>query len=166
MEPCQATEGCTALVVLELFERMTTEPFSQTPGTLVASRIRALAKVLGNISREQQWDPPLQSVVREGGLLWSRRPKVPGDAAAWRAAVEAHSAPVPRLQLQMKATNKDLAEWIKGHRYLIPAEVEAGESGMALLLLWEGDHQRSFPRMGGRDLSTGLLKSLHIHRSH
>ena len=104
--------------------------------------------MLANIARAEHWDPPLQSVVREIGLLWSRRPWIPRDVAAWRATVEAaeaHSGPVPRLRVQMQATNKDLAEWVKGHRYLVPTEVENGESGMALLLLWEVDHGRPFP---------------------
>ena len=82
-----------------------------------------------------------------------------GDVAAWRAAVEtseAHSAPVPRLRKQMEAIDANLAAWVKSHRYLVPTEVERGESGMALLLLWEVDHGRRFTTMGDQGLSCAL----------
>ena len=163
MEPCRPEEGSPATVFLELFEQSTGQPFSQTPGALLTSRIRALAKVLGNISREVVWDPPLLSVVKEAGLLWSRRPRLPTDIAAWRVAVEAaeaHSAPMRKLQDQMRATNQGLAAWFKGHRHLRPTAVENGESGMALLLLWEVVHQQQFPSMGGRGRNQELSYAL------
>ena len=48
MEVCPVRMGSTAVVFLELFERVTGEPFSDTPGALLGTRVRGMAKVLGN----------------------------------------------------------------------------------------------------------------------
>ena len=50
-----------------------------------------------------------------------------------------------------------LANWVKQHRHLVPTAVETGESGMALLLLWEVDHRQPYPCAGGDGLSGALL---------
>ena len=50
-----------------------------------------------------------------------------------------------------------LATWVKEHRYLVPSAVETGESGVALLLLWEVDHRQPYPSGGGDGLSGALL---------
>ena len=45
----------------------------------------------------------------------------------------------------------------------MPTAVEKGESGRALLILWEVDHQRAYPGHGGEGLSgalTGFTKRL------
>ena len=61
-----------------------------------------------------------------------------------------------RVREQVATSNEGLAEWLRGHRYLLAAELESGESGMALLLLWEVDHGRPFPRQGGSGPSAAL----------
>jgi hypothetical protein len=48
----------------------------------------------------------------------------------------------------MAEVDADLARWLRMHRYLQPVELAKGESGMALLLLWEVDHRRDFPMCG------------------
>ena len=159
MVMCPCLQGSSALVVLELFERLTREPFSDTPGALLDSRLRGMAKVLGNIAREETWDPPLENVRTRGGALWNRTPQLPHDAIAWRRTVEeaeAHCLPVLRLKDQMAAADAGLVAWIQEHRYLTPTAVENGESGMALLILWEVDHQQPYPGHGGEGLSGAL----------
>ena len=49
--------GIAALGELELFERLTNEAFSDTPGELVGSRVWGMAKVLGKVSREHGCTP-------------------------------------------------------------------------------------------------------------
>ena len=58
----------------------------------------------------------------------------------------------------MAQVDAGLADWIRHHRYLRPADPSVGESGMALLLLWEVDHQQPFPT-GGRSTTTDILVS-------
>jgi hypothetical protein len=160
MVPCPPADGVEAVVVLELFERVTSEAFTDSPGTLVGHRVRALAKVLGNLAREEVFDPPLLQARRRALTIWSRRPRVSVDVVGWRRQqeiVEARAAPVPRLRGQMAAVDAGLADWVCGHRYLVPTAVADGESGMALLILWEVDHDQSFPTQGGGGLSAALL---------
>ena len=160
MEPCPTEEGVGAVAFLELFERVTGEPFSDTPGTLVEGRIRGIAKVIGNVSREGVLEPAMVSVRRRALTVWNRRPRVPGDVVVWRQqqeAAEVHAAPAPRLRQQMASVDSGLGQWIVGHRYLSPvASPAVGESGMALLILWEVDHQRDFPKQGGAGFSAAL----------
>ena len=78
----------------------------------------------------------------------------------WRQRVEAseaHCVVVPRLREQMAGADAGLAVWIKEHRYLVPTDVESGESGMALLMLWEVDHQQAYPSKGAEGLSGALV---------
>ena len=67
------------------------------------------------------------------------------------------SAPVPRLRQQMAAADSGLSTWVKHHPYLVASDVGQGESGMALLLLWEVDHQQAYPSVGGEGLSGALM---------
>ena len=160
MEACPAEEGVEAVAFLELFERATGELFSDTPGTLVGGRVRGIAKVIGNLNLEGVFEPALVSVRRCAGRVWSRRPRVPGDVVAWRRqqeTAELRAAPAPRLRDQMASVNAGLAEWIVGHRHLLPvSSPAAGESGMALLILWEVDHRQAFPTQGGAALTPAL----------
>ena len=57
----------------------------------------------------------------------------------------------------MAASDTGLADWLRCHRFLRPVELSEGESGMALLILWEVDHGGPFPRQGGEALSGALL---------
>jgi ribonuclease HI len=160
MVPCGPEEGAETIAVLELFERVTEEAFAATPGMLVAQRLAAMAKVLSNVVREETFDPPMQSVSRRRGAAWTRRPREAADVLAWRRqqeAAESRAGPVPRLRAQAAAVNAGLATWLCGHRYLVPTAVATGESGMALLILWEVDHQQSFPSEGGAGLTAALV---------
>ena len=65
-------------------------------------------------------------------------------------------APVPRLRGRMAVVDQELAAWVSQHRYLRPAELEVGESSMALLLLWEVEHQQAFPTQGGTERAAVL----------
>lgn len=57
----------------------------------------------------------------------------------------------------MVAATSGLADWLRGHGSLTPVPVEKGESGMALLILWEVDHGCSFPTLAGDSSSQRLL---------
>ena len=68
--------------------------------------------------------------------------------------------PVPRLRVQVAAVNQELVAWVRTHRHLVPVasdDVLQWESGVALLLLWEVDHQREFITEGGRGMTLWLL---------
>lgn len=159
-EVCPAAAGATAQELLEVFETRTGEVFSANPGALLTSRVRGLAKVMGNITREEVFDPPLVAGQRRGLVSWNRAPRASLARDAWRRRVEAaelFAAPVPRLRQSMAAVDAHLAAWVREHRYLVPAELEAGESGMALLILWEVDHGVPFPSTGGAGHSQVLV---------
>ena len=124
------------------------------------SRVRAMAKVLGNVARAEEWNPPMEKLRTRDGLLWNRTARQSMDAAAWRRAVEAaeaHAGPVLRLRHQMAEVDAGLVSWIKEHPWLVPTAVESGESGMALLLLWEVDHQQPYPSHGGEAITGALV---------
>ena len=55
----------------------------------------------------------------------------------------------------MSAADARLAWWLRLHRNLQPVEVSQGECSMALLLLWEVQHSRSFPAIAAD--RTGVL---------
>jgi hypothetical protein len=146
-----STPWSKAEELLALFERDTGELFSDTPGAPLTSRVRGFAKVLGNITREVNMVPPLLSAERiehRGAYrVWNRLPRVPVDMEVWRRGHQpvSSAAPVVRLRDEMADVDAGLAAWFRGHRHLVPTDVERGESGMALLLLWEVDHGRPFP---------------------
>jgi hypothetical protein len=158
--PCLESQAVPALDLLALFEEVTGESFADTPGTRLASRICGLGRVMSNIVREVEFVPRLRQYSRSSRAFWSRRPRVPRDVQAWKARVqlaEEAAPPAVRLRDQMAASNAELAMWLRNHRYLAATDVDSGESGMALLLLWEVDHGRSFPRQGGDGASAALL---------
>ena len=91
---------------------------------------------------------------------WNRSPKVMVDVLAWRRVTEiAEAYQVAPLWLRSVAAKADsgLAAWIKGHRYVKAVEPEAGESGMALLILWEVDHGCAYPVRGGLGQTAVLM---------
>lgn len=55
--------------------------------------------------------------------------------------------PARSLQVCKSEADADLAGWVRNHAFLRPVPVEEGESGMALLLLWEVDHGCPFPTL-------------------
>ena len=95
---CPHNEGVAAVGVLELFERRTGEAFSDTPGSLVGSRVRGMAKVLGNLSREEQFDHPLLQAMRRSLIVWNRRPCIGADVTAWYRSRQLPSCSPPDLQ--------------------------------------------------------------------
>ena len=130
-EVCAESEAVPALHLLALFETLTAESFADTPGTLLPSRVCGFGKVLGNITKEVSFVPALQQFSRRGRAYWNRRPRDPLDVLAWKARVveaEKFAAPGVRLRDQRIASNAGLAEWLRGHRYLVPAELEAGSA--------------------------------------
>ena len=160
MVPCSEGEAVTALTILAVFETMTTETFADTPGVKLASRVAGMGRMMSNVVREVSFDPPLRQFSRRGTASWDRQPLQPMDVAAWRAGVlaaEQFAAPVIRTRRQMTESNEGLLDWVRQHRYLTPADVNVGESGMALLLLWEVDHARPFPTHGGAGHSAALV---------
>jgi hypothetical protein len=159
---CLVAVGSTAEVLLTLFEQVTGEQFSDSPGATRTSRIRSIAKVLGNLTREAVCTPPLASTTQGGYRVWSRRPRVAVDIASGRQQDrlrEAAGASVPRLRETMAGVDAGLADWLRGHRYITPAPVESGESGMALLILWEVNHGRPFPSGAESDTPAARLAS-------
>ena len=145
---CPVASGSTAEELLASFERITGELFSDTPGAMLTSRVRSIAKVLGNVTREMTFTPVLQSATRGMYRVWNRSPRVRMDLECWRRQELQRSAsatPVLRLRSEMAGVDAELSTWLRGHRHLVPTEVEGGETGMALLILWEVDHGRSFP---------------------
>ena len=72
------------------------------------------------------------------------------DWEAWRRQVllaESLQAAPQTAQVLMGRADVGLAGWLTQHRYLQPVDVDQGECSMALLLLWEVEHGRSFPTM-------------------
>ena len=164
MTVCSPEQGVESVAVLEVFERVTGEAFADTPGTRIGQRVRGIAKVLGNICREEELEPPMLSTtkVQHSGKMkvWNRQPRDAVDIRAWRRQVEAaevRAVPVPRLRDQMASADAGLAAWIHNHRYLVASDTASGESGMALLILWEVDHQQTFPTQGAEGLTSALV---------
>ena len=157
--PCPAEQASAAWDFLALFETVTGEVFADTPGIPVARRVAGLGRVMANITREVVFSPPLQQLNRRGTAFWTRQGRQSLDVQAWKAAAlqrEAFQEQPTRLRTQRAAVNAELAAWVKTHRYLTPVAVDIGESGMALLILWEVDHQQEFPRGGGDGASVVL----------
>ena len=52
MVVCDVVVGSVGMCFLELFERVTLELFSSTPGALLTARVRAISRVLSNLVQE------------------------------------------------------------------------------------------------------------------
>lgn len=57
----------------------------------------------------------------------------------------------------MAEADRELASWVRTHPYLTPVELEVGETGMALLILWEVDHGCSWPSQAEDDQRSSIL---------
>ena len=160
---CDLNVGAVATCLLELFERITAEKFTMTPGALLTARVRALARVMATLMRRAELlDAPLlsgQRVCRTGSYsCWNRRPRVWADWEAWRRQVilaETFQRAPQRASQVRGQVDAELAGWLRQHRYLQPVDVSKGEPSMALMLLWEVEHGRSFPTEG-TDTASGL----------
>ena len=159
-DDCTDAQASSALEVLALFETVTKEVFADTPGVTLKQRVSAMGKVMSNITRQVTFTPPLRQLHSNRGGSWTRRARRSLDAQAWKAAKlaeERYQAPTLRLSEQVVEANLGLAAWIRDHPYLESVAVEDGESVVALLILWEVDHQREFPRGGGEGLPAALM---------
>jgi hypothetical protein len=150
-EPCAVRLGATSPMLVELFERVTQEPFTDTPGSLLTSRIKSLGRVLRDVLREHgaSFAPVLQAGKKGFYVTINRYPTVPcGDIGAWRRRIEAaeqYRAPPLRPRQVTASQDSNLAAWVRTHPYLLPEDAATGEPGVALLLLWEVDHGRAWP---------------------
>ena len=147
-DPCAPLLASVSLDLLALFETVTNEIFSDTTGTPLERRVAGIGRVMANIARQVVFDPPMLQLNRRGSAFWSRRAQRRLNVPVWKAAVlhrEQFQTPTVRLRAQREASNAGLADWVRQHRYLQPVPVELGESGAALLLLWEVDHQQESP---------------------
>ena len=161
-QSCAALAGSTAEVLLAHFERRTGEAYTDSPGASVTSRVRSLAKVMGNITREGTFDPPLLSATWNQYRVWSRVPTVPFDVEWWRCEEEAREAevtPAARLRTDMAGVDAELMTWLRSTLFLKAVEVEAGETSMGLLILWEVEHRRPFPAGVDGDNRTATVAS-------
>ena len=161
---CDVADGSVAPCLLELFERVTGEMFTMTPGALLTARVRAISRMLSALmDREGLLVSPLlqgQRVCRTGAYsCWNRRPKAPADWEAWRRQVqlaETFQAGALSTRVAIGQADAELAGWLAKHRYLQPVEVAQGECSMALLLLWEVEHGCAFPSAAGGDRARAL----------
>ena len=83
-----------------------------------------------------------------------------GPWEAWRRQVWlAETFPVAPLSARQVSEQSDaeLGGWIQQHRYLQAVDVAEGEPSMALMLLWEVDHGRSFPTRAEDDAARILM---------
>ena len=158
--PCTEAAAVPALALLARFESTIVEIFEDTPGTRLASRVAGIGRAMSNVVREVEFDPPLVQYSRRGRAFWNRVPRATLDVDAWKAQVEAaeqFAAPTVRSRAWMADSNAALLDWLRHHRYLRPVDVADGESGMALLILWEVDHGCTFPSHGATGSSAALV---------
>jgi hypothetical protein len=160
--PCPASAGSTAEVLLALFERSTGEPFSPSPGVSASQRVTAMGRSLGlfiSQGMSPPLDPPLARVLRAGrAWYYNRAPRVRLDLETWRQGLVGSGERTPAARASRLVVNAGLADWLRNHKFLREVPAEQGESGMALLLLWEVDHGCAFPSEAG-DNRAGLLAS-------
>ena len=81
-----STAPSPAGVLLALFESTTGEVFMDTPGVKLASRTAGFGRVMGNITRDVEFDPPLVQTSKSAGRcgidnLVYRWTPLPGDRA-------------------------------------------------------------------------------------
>ena len=83
--------------------------------------------------------------------LYNRAPFVRVDLEAWRRGLAGSGERTPAMRASRLEANAGLADWVRDHKFLRPVAVEDGESGMALLLLWELDDGCPFPSDAGEN---------------
>jgi hypothetical protein len=145
---CPPSAGSTSETILALFESSLGEPFTPSPGLTPTQRVIALGRSLGYfIAQPQQFplDPPLQRISRSGTYFYNRAPLQRVDVPAWRRSLTSSAATAPKPDITFAEANAELPTWLRNHQHLRPCTAELGESGRALLLLWEVDHGCPFP---------------------
>ena len=159
-EECLPTHGSRPEVLLDRFEEVTGVHYTQTPGSDAASRLTGFGKTLGNLTVPGRLVPPLlRHRVAGGRWLYNRVLKVHRSAERWRqrAAQEAAALPAARPTISKEEADAGLAGWLHLHRLLRAARVEEGLPSIALLLLWEVEHNQPFPSTAGGDESALVL---------
>ena len=66
---CDLAEGSIAEDVLAFFEQSTGESFTDTPGVLLTTRVRGIARVLSNLAKEASLSSPLVSHIRRSRVV-------------------------------------------------------------------------------------------------
>ena len=159
-EPCAESAASNAIVLLCLFESVTGEQFTDTVGVTLDSRVRGFGRSMAHVVRTVIFEPPMLIFYKSGRASWSRRPSRPLDVEAWRQRVleiESFSTSATRMATQRAQSSAVLADWLKGHRYLAPVEVDDGETSVALLFLWEVDHSNKFPCADADNLAIRMM---------
>ena len=113
----------------ELFERVTQEHFTDTPGVPLTSRIRAMGKVMGNLMHSGMGQPPLAAGKKRSLTCWNRAVRNPVDIDQWRKQTEEKekfSTRPMRMRMQMAEADRGLTPWIRTHEYLTPAPLDRG----------------------------------------
>lgn len=77
-------ESVTFLASAGALLACTGEAFSSTLGASLTSRVHRMAKVLGNVSSEAQFEPPLLTSSHCGHRTWSQEPTLRVDLECWR----------------------------------------------------------------------------------
>ena len=158
--PCPAARGSKPQVLLDLFEELTGEPYTQTPGSSATSRLAGFGKTLGNLVGSSDLVPALERRSVTGGRwLYSRVPRQHRDDEGWRrrADLEAAGRPEPRPAVSLEDVDAGLAAWLRYHPHLRAALVEEGLPSIALLMLWEVDKNMPFPSTAGGSESSLVL---------
>ena len=171
--PCAARLGATSPMLVELFERITMEPFTDTPGSRLTSRIQSMGRLLREVllSFGASFSPPLETsevVSRQGVYVaLNRFPRQPcPDISLWRRRVgELEQYQTPQLRPRQLQASQDahLDLWIREHPHLQQTDnVAEWEPSAALLLLWEVDHSRPWPTTASNrsDALAGFTKKL------
>ena len=167
--PSAVRLGATSPMLVELFERVTQQPFTDTPGSHLTSRIRSMGRVLRDVLAAfgSSFSPPLATSTRQDYVTLNRFPRCPcPDIHRWRqrvAAAEQYQTPQLRPHQLTATQDPHLHLWVHGHRHLAPTDnVREWEPSAALLLLWEVDHGQAWPTTASQRSGAlaGLTKRL------
>jgi hypothetical protein len=154
--PCAVRLGATSPMLVELFERVTMQPFTDTPGSRLTSRIQSMGRLLREVLANfgPSFSPPLETsqvVSRQGAYATLNRfPRHPcHDLSSWRRRVtdsEQYQTPQLRPRQLLATQDTQLHLWVRGHQHLLQTDnASEWESSIALLLLWEVDHAQDWP---------------------
>ena len=162
---CAPAAGSYAEELLYLFEAVTGEQYTQTPGASWASRRTGFGKALGNLLESAEVLPRLLGTQHRGKWRYNRHPLQRRDLdllQQQRLRAEA-AQPVAVTGMGMAEAGAKLVAFLRDRTRFAEAAVETGETSLALLLLWEAEFQQSFPSTAGgseSDLVMGFTRRL------
>jgi hypothetical protein len=165
---CPQASASSAVDLLCGFETVTGEQYADTPGVALASRVSGFGRAMGNVTREVAMQPQLVMYSKRSRASWNRRSRQPVDSATWRLRIleaEKFSLPAARLAAQRATSTATLAAWVRDHRHLAPADIDQGETTMALLILWEVDNQQAYPCSGALSDTAKLVGFARVLRA-